>query len=121
MSSALPSPGYQATMFGGGVVHPPTIPTGPFNPEIKAALTVAPEVVYSPIVPLFKFETNRFPPDNARPVGLLNPEIKALLTVAPVVALYSPIVLLPLFVTKRLPPDTARRNGLLNPEIKVLL
>jgi len=75
------------------------MPSGKFNPEIKALSTVVPEVVYSPIVPLLEFETNRFPPDNAILNGLFNPEIKALLTVAPEVV-YSPIVPLLGFVSK---------------------
>jgi hypothetical protein len=37
------------------------MPIGRFNPEIKAALTVAPEVVYSPIVPLPMFVTKICP------------------------------------------------------------
>ena len=45
------------------------MPTGKFNPEIKAGLTVAPEVVYSPIVPLFSFVTNRSAPENAMSPG----------------------------------------------------
>ena len=39
---------------------------GPFNPEISEALTVAPEVVYSPIVKALAFTTNRFEPDTAQ-------------------------------------------------------
>src|SRR5207253_4408836 len=74
------------------------MPYGPFV-EMKALLTVAPEVVYSPTVLPLMFATNRFPPDNARPSAPFNPEIKALLTVAPEVV-YSPIVLLPKFATK---------------------
>src|SRR5207302_2558988 len=72
------------------------IATGPFNPETRAAFTVAPEVVYSPIVPLAdpkvpKLVTNKFPPDTAMPLGKFNPETSAGLTVAPEVV-YSPIV-----------------------------
>ena len=80
-----------------------TMPDGPFNPEeMKELLIVAPVVaLYSPIVLLPLFTTNRFPPDNAMPNGAFNPEeMKELLIVAPVVALYSPTVLLPSFVTK---------------------
>jgi hypothetical protein len=50
------------------------IPHGPFNPVISEAFTVAPEVVYSPIVP--SFPTNRFDPDSAMPAmpsGFVNP------------------------------------------------
>jgi hypothetical protein len=79
-----------------------TMPSGPFNPEMKELLIAAPVVaLYSPIVSLPEFVTKRFPPDNAMPDGKLNPEeMKELLIVAPVVALYWPIVLLLLFVTK---------------------
>jgi hypothetical protein len=80
-----------------------TMPTGSFNPEeMKELLMVVPVVaLYSPIVLLLRFATNRFPPDNAMPAGKFNPEeMKELLMVAPVVALYSPIVLLLAFVTK---------------------
>jgi len=45
------------------------IPPWVFNPETKAAFTIAPEVVYSPIVPLAWFVTNRFDPDTAIPPG----------------------------------------------------
>jgi hypothetical protein len=34
-------------------VLPIAMPTGPFNPVISAAFTVAPAVVYSPIEPAF--------------------------------------------------------------------
>ena len=51
----------------------------------------APEVVYSPIVPVKVFETNRSEPETAMPTGPLNPETKAGFTVAPEVV-YSPIV-----------------------------
>ena len=61
-----------------------------YNPEISEAFTVAPEVVYSPIVPL-SFVTNRFPPDTAMPSGYAKPEISEAFTVAPEVV-YSPIV-----------------------------
>ena len=64
---------------------------GEFNPEISEAFTVAPEVVYSPIVPLPSFATNRFDPDTAMPIGSFNPEISEAFTVAPEVV-YSPIV-----------------------------
>jgi len=47
------------------------MPPGPFNPEISAEFTVAPAVVYSPIVPLApqSFGTNRSEPEIAMPVG----------------------------------------------------
>jgi len=57
----------------------PTIamPSGPSNPEISEEFTVAPEVVYSPIVPMKEFTTNKSVPDTAMPHGLNgpNPEI----------------------------------------------
>ena len=53
------------------------MPVGLLNPEINAGFTVAPEVVYSPIVPVFWFVTNRLEPDSAMPQGLINPEISA--------------------------------------------
>ena len=74
------------------------MPVGLFNPETRAAFTVAPEVVYSPIVPAPEFATNRSEPDTAMPAGSLNPEISAAFTVAPEVV-YSPIVPSP-FPTK---------------------
>lgn len=48
-----------------------TMPAGPFNPEeMKELLMVAPVVaLYSPIVLVRRFATNRFPPDNAMSVG----------------------------------------------------
>ena len=62
---------------------------------ISAGFTVAPEVVYSPILPVslvrFKLVTNKFPPETAMPCGRLSPEISAGSTVAPEVV-YSPIV-----------------------------
>ena len=76
--------------------------TGNQIPLARRPDNVAPELVYSPIVPLPLFTTNRFPPDKAMPVGRFNPEIKALLTVAPEVV-YSPIVPDPSFTTKICP------------------
>ena len=55
------------------------------------ALTVAPEVVYSPIVPVHVFATNMSPPDTATRSGSINPVTSEALTVAPEVV-YSPIV-----------------------------
>jgi hypothetical protein len=40
---------------------------GTFNPVISEAFTVAPEVVYSPIVLAEDSTTNRFDPDTAMP------------------------------------------------------
>jgi len=93
------------------------MPAGPpLNPVISDAFTVAPEVVYSPIVPLAVFVTNRFDPDTAMPNGSSNPVISEAFSVAPEVV-YSPIVPLAVFVTNRFDPDTAKKAGLLNPEI----
>src|SRR5436190_21761877 len=83
---------------------------------MKAGLIVAPVVaLYSPIVLLNSFATNRFPPDNAMKRGKSNPETKELLIVAPVVALYSPIVLFSPFVTKSLPRANARTGESFKP------
>ena len=92
------------------------MPAGSFNPEISAAFTVAPAVVYSPIVPAPAFVTNRSEPTTAMPKGTFNPEIRAAFTVAPAVV-YSPIVPAPAFVTNRSEPTTATPKGSLNPEI----
>ena len=81
---------------------------GPSSPETSAAFTTAPVVaLYSPIVLLPRFTTNRSAPAAAMPNGKLNPETSAAFTTAPVVALYSPIVLLKAFVTK----ITSARGG----------
>ena len=62
---------------------------GLFSPEISTGFTVAPEVVYSPIVPVLgvpngsKFATNKFLPEIAMPDGSLNPETSAGFTIAP--------------------------------------
>lgn len=66
-------------------------PVGPFNPEISEAFTVAPDVVYSPIVSLPKFVTNKCDPNTAIERGPLNPDISDAFTVAPKVV-YLPIV-----------------------------
>ena len=92
------------------------MPIGKFNPEIRAVLTVAPEVVYSPMVLPASFVTNRFPPETAIANGAFNPEIKAVLTVAPEVV-YSPIVSLPC-VTNRFPPDNAMPPHHLSPKLR---
>ena len=47
---------------------------GPFSPDTREAFTVSPEVVYSPIVPVWGFVTNRFDPHTAMPLGSANPE-----------------------------------------------
>jgi hypothetical protein len=74
------------------------MPNGLLSPVISDAFTVAPEVVYSPIV-LFKLVTNRFDPITTMPSGPYGSEISEALTVAPEVV-NSPIVLLPMFVSK---------------------
>jgi hypothetical protein len=48
--------------------------SGLLKPEISAAFTVAPAVVYSPIVLLLLFVTNRSEPDTATPDG--SPTVK---------------------------------------------
>jgi hypothetical protein len=49
----------------------------PLSPGISAGFTVAPEVVYSPIVSLAPFTTNRLPADTAMPSGKISPETSA--------------------------------------------
>jgi hypothetical protein len=63
----------RAMVAGSGVEVTVTIAKGTSNPEISEAFTVAPEVVYSPIVLLFRFETNRSDPDTAIPIGIAQP------------------------------------------------
>src|SRR5580700_3588975 len=93
------------------------MPAGPSSPEISAAFTVAPAVVYSPIVSPPMLMTNRSEPDTATPNGLSSPEISAAFTVAPEVV-YSPIVPFSSFATNRSEPDTTMPNGSINdPEI----
>ena len=58
---------------------------------MNEAFTVAPEVVYSPTVPVSLFATNRSEPDTAMPVGSLSPVMNEAFTVAPEVV-YSPTV-----------------------------
>ncbi len=84
---------------------------------MKELLIVAPVVaLYSPIVSLTRFVTNRFPPDNAMPRGKSNPEeMKAVLIGAPVVALYSPIVLLPRVRDKQIPSGQRDATRLIQP------
>jgi hypothetical protein len=92
------------------------MPSGTFNPEISAAFTKTPEVVYSLIVPDDPFATNRSEPDTAIAFGPFNPEISEAFTVAPAVV-YAPIVLPPWFTTNRSEPPTAMPNGEFNPKI----
>jgi len=58
------------------------MPHGAFKPEIKEALTVAPEVVYSPTV-LSEFVTNRFVPETAIPKISFGSETRAAFTMDP--------------------------------------
>src|SRR5580704_10845841 len=102
ISTAIPPIASITQVEGSGTTT--AMPAG-CNPVISEAFTVAPEVVYSPTVPLEAFATNRFPPDTAMPSGKLNPETSEAFTVAPVVASYSPIVLLTRFATNKFPPD----------------
>ena len=60
-------------LLGSGIVVTATS-YGAFSPEIRAWFTVAPAVVYSPIVPVPASATNRFEPETAMPFGKLNPE-----------------------------------------------
>src|SRR5271169_1452132 len=90
---------------------------GSFNPEISEAFTVAPEVVYSPIVPAPNSVTNKFEPSTAISPAPPRPEISAAFTVAPEVV-YTPIVLRPWLPTNRFEPDTAMPVGSYNPVIR---
>jgi len=57
-------------LLGSGTVETEgtiTMPVGPFNPEISAAFTKTPEVVYSLIVPLPAFVIKRSEPSTAMP------------------------------------------------------
>src|SRR5215469_5737176 len=81
---------------------------------INLAFTVAPEVVYSAIVLVPGFSTNRFDPETAiGPAG--TPVNRVAFTVAPEVV-YSPIVSFKP-VTNRFDPDTATLTGRTNPVI----
>lgn len=57
--------------------------SGALNPKIRWAFTVAPEVVYLPMVLLKKFATNRFWSETAMPRGPLKPEIRGTFTGVP--------------------------------------
>ena len=81
-----------ATVTGlglGGTTARRNEPPNP-NPVISEALLVVPEVVYSPMVPLPLFATNRSAPESARPSGPLNPLISEALMVAPEIHWHSP-------------------------------
>lgn len=92
------------------------MPSGLFNPVTSEAFTVAPEVVYSPIVFEPKFATNRSEPSIAMPSGALNPSanvISEAFTVAPPVV-NSLIVLPPKNETNMSEPETAMPNASTN-------
>ena len=78
---------------------------------MSEALTVAPEVVYSPIVPLPRFVTKMSDPDTAMPMGPSSPEMSEALTVAPEVV-YSPIVPVPQVRDKDVRPGHRDAVGL---------
>ena len=63
-ANAAPTPSSSKVEVGdsSGTEDAMTRPIGKFNPEIKAGLTVAPEVVYSPIVPVSESVTKISPP-----------------------------------------------------------
>ena len=77
-------------MEGSGV-STTAMPCGSPKPETRDAFTTDPDIVYSPIVPVPSFATNRFEPDAAMPNGSINPETSEGFTTAPDVV-YSPIV-----------------------------
>ena len=59
-------------MFATKMSDPDTaMPVGLLSPEMSEALTVVPEVVYSPIVPAESFATKMSDPDTAMPLGSL--------------------------------------------------
>jgi hypothetical protein len=58
------------------------IPQGVFKPEIKAAFTVAPDIVYSPTV-LFELVTKIFVPKTAIPIIKLGSEMSDAFITAP--------------------------------------
>ena len=65
-SPMVPGPGLVTKIFDPG--YGDSLGVGQARDE-QAALTVAPDVVYSPIVPLPKSTTNRSDPEMARPFG----------------------------------------------------
>jgi len=84
---------------------------GPFNPETSAAFTVAPDVVYSPIVLALLFATKTSDPDTATPTAPFDPEISDEFTIAPEVV-HSPTMLVPtLLATNKFEPDIAMPHG----------
>ena len=68
------------------------MPSGSVSPLMSEAFTVAPEVAYSPTVPmLVLLTTNRSEPDTAMRVGSLSPVMNEAFTVPPE-PVYSPTV-----------------------------
>src|SRR5205823_4388535 len=92
---------------------------GKVSPETSVGFTVAPEVVYSPIVPLAgsvpPFTTNNLSPETTMPPGKLSPETSAGFTSAPEVV-YSLIVPARRFATNSLSPEIAMPCGKVSPE-----
>ena len=64
------------------------MPTGPFSPLTKAALTKAPEVEYSEIVPEKPLVRNKFVPSVVIPLAPFNPVIRDAFTTAPAVVYF---------------------------------
>ncbi len=80
------------------------MPVGPLSPEISAAFTETPEVVYSDTVPPSALVMYRFVASVAMPRGPSSPEIKAAFTVPPEVV-YSPTMPVRKLVTKMSEPS----------------
>jgi hypothetical protein len=98
----------------GPAVPSTTKSSEPVRPVISEALTVAPDVVYSPTLLVPGQFTNRLFPNTAMAQGLARLEISAAFTVAPEVV-YSPTVLVTVSVTKRFDPEIARHCGWFRP------
>ena len=79
---------------------------------ISEEFTVAPEVVYSPIVPAYQFVTNKSDPDTTMLTGSFkpDPEISEAFTVVPEVV-YSPIVFWAPFAINKSDPETSIPPG----------
>ena len=102
---------------GSGVaVGTTAMPSGPLRPEISAAFTKPPEVVYSDTVLPSALVMYRFAPSVAMPTGPFSPEIKAAFTILPEVV-YLPTVPETKFETKMFDPRMRISSGLLNPVI----
>jgi len=80
------------------------------QPTTREAFTVAPDVVYSPIVSLVEFVTNRSDPDTAMPAGLGQLRDKGGIDLQTDVV-YSPTVPVEELATNRSDPDTAMPVG----------